>query len=216
MKGRKRMKKRYKILIAIVIIVLLIPPFNYFVLRDSVMEEIYRAVYWGNYTGINKMEGLNKLIYESIDGMLFMGDSVWITFDEEYIDENFNIDIGLYPEERREETGIDIQIYASYRMSDTLRLCFTMLYNHDTRTMIYDKIYISERTNNLHYYDEETIKEYLSEYDLTVENITEFQEYILYDVVYQSWVSGTDNGRKLNKWDYRNIKVVDNTFAEWE
>ena len=104
-------------------------------------------------------------------------------------------------------------------LSDTQRLCYIMYYNHNTRTMTYDPIYIVD--DELPYEsqfleDEETIKEYLSEYDLTVENITEFQEYILYDVIYQSWVSGTDNGRKLNKWDYRNIKVVDNTFAEWE
>ena len=164
------MKKRYKILIAIVILVILIPSFNYFVLRDSVMEEIYRAVYWGSYTGINEMEGINTQSYMDCLDELEMGGCVTARFKEEYIDDNFSIRIYLWPEETRKKWDEDIDICATY----------------------------------------------LSEYDLTVENITEFQEYILYDVVYQSWVSGTDNGRKLNKWDYRNIKVVDNTFAEWE
>ncbi len=213
------MKKRYKILIAIVIIVLLIPPFNYFVLRDSVMEEIYRAVYWGSYTGINKMEGINARSYMSCLDELEMGGCVTARFKKEYINEKFTITIYLYPKEVRKKTEIDIEIFARYMLSDTQRLCYIMYYNHNTRTMTYDPIYIVD--DELPYEsqfleDEETIKEYLSEYDLTVENITEFQEYILYDVIYQSWVSGTDNGRKLNKWDYRNIKVVDNTFAEWE
>ena len=213
------MKKRYKILIAIVIIVLIIPPFNYFVLRDSVMEEIYRAVYWGNYTGINKMEGINTRSYMSCLDELELWNSVTYLFEEEYIDENFYIYIEFYSEEIRKELDRDIKIVATYDISDTLSLYYIMLYNHNTRTMTYDPIYIVD--DELPYEsqfleDEETIKEYLSEYDLTVENITEFQEYILYDVIYQSWVSGTDNGRKLNKWDYRNIKVVDNTFAEWE
>ncbi len=213
------MKKRYKILIAIVIIVILIPSFNYFVLRDSVMEEIYRAVYWGNYTGINKMEGINTRSYMSCLDELELWNSVTYLFEEEYIDENFYIYIEFYSEEIRKELDRDIKIVATYDISDTLSLYYIMLYNHNTRTMTYDPIYIVD--DELPYEsqfleDEETIKEYLSEYDLTVENITEFQEYILYDVVYQSWVSGTDNGRKLNKWDYRNIKVVDNTFAEWE
>ncbi len=213
------MKKRYKILIAIVIIVLLIPPFNYFVLRDSVMEEIYRAVYWGSYTGINEMEGINTQSYMDCLDELEMGGCVTARFKEEYIDDNFSIRIYLWPEETRKKWDEDIDICATYYLSDTVGLYYRMSYNHNTRTMTYDPIYIVD--DELPYESdlmksEENIKEYLSEYDLTVENITEFQEYILYDVVYQSWVSGTDNGRKLNKWDYRNIKVVDNTFAEWE
>ncbi len=213
------MKKRYKILIAIVIIVLLIPPFNYFVLRDSVMEEIYRAVYWGNYTGINKMEGINARSYMSCLDELEMKNCVTASFNEEYIQDNFYIVIYLWPEETRKKWDEDIDIFATYDMSDTVCLCYNMSYSHNTRTMTYDPIYIVD--DELPYESdlmksEEDIKEYFSEYGLTVENITEFQKYILYDVVYQSWVSGTDNGRKLNKWDYRNIKVVDNTFAEWE
>lgn len=213
------MKKRYKILIAIVIIVLLIPPFNYFVLKDSVMEEIYRAVYWGNYTGINKMEGIHTRSYMSCLDEFEMKNCVTASFEEEYIDENFYIVIYLFPKETRKKWDIDIDICASYDLSDTVGLYYIMSYNHNTRTITYNPIYIVD--DELPYESElmkseETIKEYLSEYDLTVDDITKFQEYILYDVVYQSWVSGTDNGRKLNKWDYRNIKVIDNTFVEWE
>ena len=61
------MKKRYKVLISIIIVLVAIPLFDFFILRDSVMEDIYRNVYWGDLSRINRMEGISLLDDETID-----------------------------------------------------------------------------------------------------------------------------------------------------
>ena len=212
----KTIKKRYKVLLGILILILLIPPFKIFVLKDSVMEEVYRSI-GRNYLNVNKFEGINKIDYENIEGQLWMSsDSYFHTsFQREYIDNNYKIYLTFSINEAID--NIDIRIKGVYYVSENDIIHLLMYYNHENRTMTYDPVFWECRENDsvsssTTYFDKETITQYLSDYGITKEDIKDYQHYILYDVVYQSWVSGTDNGRKLNKWDYYNIKEVDNTF----
>ena len=211
----KKVKKRYKILIGVLIVFLLIPPFQFFVLKDSVMEEIYRSVK-RSYYNINNFEGIDKLDYEDIEGMFWMSSDrfFFTSYEEDYLEKNFEIYITFPSKEKKEE--LDIRIKGVYYVSENDIIHLLMYYNHDNRTMTYEPVFWECRENNsissTTYFDEENILKYMCEYNITKEDIKDYQHYILYDVVYQSWVSGTDNGRKLNKWDYYNIKEVDNTF----
>ena len=209
----KKVKKRYKILIGVLIVILLIPPFQFFVLKDSVMEDIYRSVY-RNYYAINKMEGICPVTYESIEGNLWMGSYIYCDYDDEYLKEGFEISLYIPPKEDMNFRNILITCLVTIDNNVSIRI--GMKYEHKTRTMVYENIYLNvdeeDSILSTQYFDEENVMRYLSEYGITKEDIKDYQHYILYDVVYQSWVSGTDNGRKLNKWDYYNIKEVDNTF----
>ena len=211
----KKVKKRYKILMGVLIVFLLIPPFQFFVLKDSVMEEIYRSVK-RSYYNINNFEGIDKLDYEDIEGMFWMSNDAFLftSFEDIYIDTRYKITLFFPSKELMDEK--DIKIQGLYNLSDNVLISINMNYNHANRTITYNpiffRIYKNDSFVSTNYCDEATITQYLTEYGITKEDIKDYQHYILYDVVYQSWVSGTDNGRKLNKWDYYNIKEVDNTF----
>ena len=211
----KKVKKRYKILIGVLIVFLLIPPFQFFVLKDSVMEEIYRSVK-RSYYNINNFEGIDKLDYENVERMLWVSNNTFLftQFEEDYLNEGFEIELTFPVEDMINQWNINIQ--GLYYLSESVVVNMNMQYNHASETIIYNPIFIIEYEGDLFnstaFYDEATIYQYLDKYNITKEDIKNYQHYILYDVVYQSWVSGTDNGRKLNKWDYYNIKEVDNTF----
>lgn len=181
------------------------------------MEEIYRSVK-RSYYNINNFEGIDKLDYENVERMLWVSNNnfLFTQFEEDYLNEGFEIELTFLVEDMLNQWNINIQ--GLYYFSEGVVVNMNMQYNHTTETMIYNPIFIivyeddSDLFNSTAYYDEATIYKYLDEYNITKEDIKNYQHYILYDVVYQSWVSGTDNGRKLNKWDYYNIKEVDNTF----
>ena len=211
----KVIKRIYKIILVILILMLLIPPFKFFVLKDSVMEEIYRSVK-RSYYNINDFEGIDKLDYENVERMLWVSNNTFLftQFEEDYLNEGFEIELTFPVEDMINQWNINIQ--GLYYLSESVVVNMNMQYNHASETIIYNHIFIIEYEGDLFnstaFYDEATIYQYLDKYNITKEDIKNYQHYILYDVVYQSWVSGTDNGRKLNKWDYYNIKEVDNTF----
>ena len=210
------MKKRYKVLISIIIVLVAIPLFDFFILRDSVMEDIYRNVYWGDLSRINRMEGIHRLDDEAIDGLLWMSNetSIWTFFEEENLKDGFEVYVTIPTKKERRNTPITFQ--GVYYLSENEIIHIGIKYNHKTRSITYTPIYIFEENTEGEFgylTNEKDINECLDKYGITEADIREYQHYILYDVVYQSWISGTRNGRKLNVLDYWNIKEIDNTFS---
>ena len=208
------MKKRCKVLISIVIVLVAIPLFDFFILKDSVMEDIYRNVYWGNYKRINKMEGLETITSETINMDLFMSNTVSSNYKDDYLKDDVRVSLSFSPKE--EANNKKIQIGSVVTLSEDISVYIGMYYDHKTHTLTYEPIFIYVENDELWpttITEKAEINQYLEEYGITEDDIREYQHYVLYDVVYQSWISGTRNGRKLNALDYWNIKEIDNTFS---
>ena len=89
------------------------------------------------------------------------------------------------------------------------------VYDYEEKILIYRpvSIYIGEPNDSERYSDEKSIDEYLSKYGLTRQDVKEYQEYAIYDVIVKTWTKA-----RITQWYWlenlklKLCKVEDNTF----
>lgn len=90
-----------------------------------------------------------------------------------------------------------------------------MAYDSRNKRLTLEPIHISDwdettspHSTGGHYYDGEIIYQYLEKYNITEEDIREYQNYILYEVVLKTWVEThgeITNGKRKN---WRTVRLL--------
>lgn len=171
-------------------IVLIIAVCSYFRVGGNVFDKMYASskVAFGRVSNMKGLElhGTWAQFRESMD---FIG-SGGFNYEEEYLsDEFYSVGFGFYTEGAEKDR---ISIGGTLKLSDSVRLGFMFWYDYSERCLILSPVEIIEDTENPHvnnnYYDEETVRRYMEQYGITEEDIREYQDYVLYDIVVKSWV----------------------------
>lgn len=117
----------------------------------------------------------------------------------------------------------NIQIKSNVELSDnpdrTTLIIIYMAYDSRNKKLTLEPIHISDwdettrpHSTGGHYYDGEIIYQYLEKYNITEEDIREYQNYILYEVVLKTWVETHGGDYEWEKKKLENCEIVDHTF----
>ena len=111
----------------------------------------------------------------------------------------------------------DVNIYMMINISesDKVRMGLNTVYDYEEKKLIYRpvSIYIGEPNNSERYSDEKSIDEYLNKYGLTRQDVKEYQEYAIYDIIVRTWTKAhITQWYWFESWKLKQCKVEDNTF----
>lgn len=135
----------------------------------------------------------------------FMG--LILRYKEEYLKDEVKIRL-FFPKDKQYT-----QIYGSVDLKKHTHIIIDMAYNPMNRSLILEPIYISNWENGMYKYyeDKESITQYLEEYNITEEDIRDYQDYILYEVILKTWVE-TQGGNYEREREKLERCIIDQTF----
>lgn len=203
-------KKKYKIIICIfMIVIIVISSIYYFFLKEtSVMEQMYKMAKAEGLQIFNKVSALENVSQEDVEEFENFG-GLSIHYREEHVKENVKVKLFFLEDEDI------IKIKSVNRISDTTLLIMHISYNNQAQTLTYEPISISHSLSddsaNIHYYDKENINKFLKEYNISENDISEYQEYVVYDVVMKTWLDTHGGNFDRAKKKMEELKV-DHTF----
>lgn len=178
----------------------------------NVMEDMYRAsIKEGGYSEFKKVEELEIITPTVIEGYTEFGSGFFIPYKKEFLKNNIEVSLFIPDDEH----GIEID--GIVRLTQNVQINIYMDYNSENQTLFFKPLDIavaSLDSNKLgtHYEDEESVRKLLNEYNMTEQDIKEYQNYILYDVVMQTWVRRNYYERELTEQDYEDLQIEDHTF----
>lgn len=173
------------------IILLGVMGFLYYHCRINVLDKITFLSQIPVLEPFQKIEEMNWVDYDDFPEYENFG-GLSINYKKEYLKPEVQTKLFFPTNERY------IQIKSSVELSEnphrrTLIIIY-MTYNPIRRSLILEPIHISDwdltsdPPTGGHYEDEESIVQYLEEYNITEEDIRDYQSYILYEVVLRTWV----------------------------
>lgn len=180
--------------------------------KGNVMEDMYRAsIKAGGYSEFQKVKELEIVTYDSVSGQIEFGSGFYIPYKKEFLKDNIEVSLFI----PNDEHGIEID--GIVRLTQDVQINIYMDYSSENQTLFFKSLDIavaSLDSNKLgtHYEDEKSVRKLLDEYNVTEQDIKEYQNYILYDVVMQTWVRRNYYERELTERDYENLQIEDHTF----
>ena len=180
--------------------------------KGNVMEDIYCAsIKEGGYSEFKKVKELEIVTADEIDGQIEFIKGFYIPYKQEFLREGYKVRLFL----PNDEHGIEIR--SVIRVSDTAHINMFMDYEHEDQTIILKPLEMYEESEDgkddgTYHTEGEAIRKLLNECGVTEQDIKEYQNYILYDVVMQTWVRRNYYERELTERDYEDLLIEDHTF----
>lgn len=180
-------------------------------LRPNVLRQISKSKIYGAMT-VPELDGcLNGFRgeWEWMEAFETMG-AISIDYKEEFLREEVSeISLGFsYTNNVRTSTSVILS------ESDKVTMYLGVDYDYEKKQLIYHPVYIvqGEPGNTVGYTDEKSIDECLNRYGLTREDVEEYQEYAVYEVIVKTWTKAHRQSYWWERWKLKRCKVVDNTF----
>ena len=164
--------------------------------------------YWWMYVLFwsNALERISYAVDDGIDGNLYwferiketeecfwdeMYGGVQISYSDEYVKDD--VGVGVYSSDKGKFT-VSAGFTLEEKKDKEINVFTGMNYDRNKHKFIFEPIFIlvfeKDDTGVIgteNYHDESTIYQYLNQYNITEEDIREYQNYILYDVVVKTW-----------------------------
>lgn len=177
-------------------------------LKPNVMDEIGEQKIWG----LVRVPGIEEIHdpWEWMMGLETMG-ALWVDYQEKYLREEVT-ELSLHFSDDDNDISIGMEVILSE--PDIVAMELGVDYDYEEKQLIYYPVFIvqGELDNSEEYTDEKSIDECLNRYGLTREDVQEYQEYAVYDVVVKTWAKAHHKSYFLERWKLKRCKVVDNTF----
>ena len=134
-----------------------------------------------------------------------------IDYQEEYLREDVE-SVSLHY--RYDDNNVMTSTSVILSESDKVTMYLGVDYDYEKKQLIYDPVYIvqGEPGNTVGYTDEKSIDKCLNRYGLTREDVQEYQEYAVYEVIVKTWTKAHRQSYWWERWKLKRCKVVDNTF----
>lgn len=134
-----------------------------------------------------------------------------VIYDKEYLREEIS-DLRLNFGASNNDVGIFTEVWLSKK--DLLGMVLYANYSYEAKELEYTQVGISHREGENYeiYMDPECVNQYLDQYNITKEDISEYYRYVIYDVILKTW---TDRYRRiygLEKWKLEQCRLIDNDY----
>ncbi|WP_124065277.1 TipC family immunity protein [Clostridium sp. E02] len=194
----------------ILLLFLIVVSYKYLSKEGNVMDEIYKAATRKEALEIfNQVPELEEVSYENLSEFENFG-GLRIPYRQECLKSGFKVKL-YFPKE-----GDKIQIKSNIELNDTTKVIIYMSYDYKKRNMTLEPIHISywptEGEMGTHFYDSETVYGFLEKQEIGEQDIKEYQNYILYDVVVKTWAVAHGEDYEQARKKMENCTFVDNTF----
>lgn len=207
-KERKRSKKY------LIIILLILAYCSYYRVNGNVFDKIY----WAKEHGFRKFMRIEELKtdghgkdYEFLAAVEDIGVAMF-DYKEEFLRKDIESVTILTGRKGDKEIGITLK----KSLSDTMCMYVKMEYDYSKRTLTYSPVWFYEEVEGSLIGNRHTnsiVLKYMEEYGITEEDIREYQNYALYDVVVKTWVKGNGGIEWYEAWKIKRCRKIDNTFA---
>ena len=191
--------------VKIVIVILCI---GLLILKPNVMSQIGKQKVYGT----NRVFAIDKNdTREWMFGLETMG-AFDVNYKEEYLREDVSFIHLCFFDERND---VSIGIMVNLSEPDKVRMKLDMNYDYEEKKLIYEPVYILQGESGYSeiYEDEKSIDEFLNKYGLTRQDVKEYQEYAIYDVIVKTWTKAhITQWYWFESWKLKMCRVEDNTF----
>lgn len=162
--------------------------------------------------GLNRVTEINGYRPEwEWPGALDTFGSHTLEYKEEYMKEDI-----VYISLRFQHNSNDVDIYSKIYLSDAdqVRMGLNAYYDYGEKKLTYDPVYIQQidTEESEIYSDEKSVDEYLHRYGLTRQDVKEYQNYAIYDVIVKTWTKTYKEFYWLERLKVKMCRTVDNTF----
>ncbi len=237
------MTKNTKIAIVVIsVIAIVILALIYTIPRlyvHNVFDEIYHSYvsYFMTNTQISNIENVET---QRGDGWHSPKTRLSIYYDEEYLRDKTDATIRIYPDNKILDIWLSITFFDSYDMDQSKEgentdwiwedMTFFCEYNTITKTLTLDPLavfssyldetYPDRNGGESHYEDEASLLEFFELHGVTKEDLDEYKDYILNEVIIGSWVEGNKGKTRFSSEDPGDFIVIDNSYQnlgeEWQ
>ena len=196
--------KILKLLLPIGMCVLLV----FYNFRMNVLDEIAEQKIYG-LVKIPEVVGVHDA-WEWYVGLETFG-AISVYYEEEYLDKSVK-EIGLHFSANDNNIGIAIIKWMSEE--DSLRMMLYANYDYTNKVLEYEPVEIvqGEGEDCKIYTDSESIRQYMAQYNITKEDVEDYYEYAIYDVIVRTWTKRYRQFYWLEKWKLERC-TIDNSFV---
>lgn len=208
------MKKRKHILLSAILLIILFLAIAciIYIKGRTTMDKIFFAAATYNFKTFNQVPELDPVSNEDTAQFENFG-GMSIRYKEEYLSNGITAKLFIPAEEKQK----NIQIHATMDISNTTIIIMDITYNDTQHTLTYEPISVSYSHKDTllveHYFDSESIMRFLWENDVTKQDISDFQDYILYDVVVKTWTDAHNEDFEKEREKVERMTKIDNTFS---
>lgn len=189
---------------------LIVGSFYYFFKEVNVMNEIYTANKRMDLKAFNKVPEIKGVSYEDLSDYENFG-GLSIPYKQEFLRSDCESEL-FFP-----AIGGKVMIKSNVRLDACTLLIIHMSYDYKNKVMIMEPIHISYRKEDQelgeHYYDSQTITEFLNRFHLEEKDIREYQDYFLYDVVVKTWAKAHGGNADKAVQKMKECIKIDKTFT---
>ncbi len=239
------MKKNTKTALAIIAIIII--SLIYTIPRmyvHNVFDEIYHS-YISNFMTITDLGNIENANISKGDGWHTPKSLLGIYYDEDYLLDNTDVTIQMYTDEEIFDIDImDIWLSVTFFDSDDIepseegeniewkreRMAFYCEYNIITKTLTIKPItifssYLDEKyperfPEEIAFEDEASLLEFFEIHGVTKEDLDEYKDYLLNEVIIGGWVEGNKGLTRFSSEDPGDFIVIDNSYQnlgeEWQ
>lgn len=197
-------KVLYLILFAAVLLVLII---RYPAYSDNPIRSYCLALKRNDYTALYSIPGLNIEFRDERFPDHLLGLDSFGSYEEDYLRDKYYV--SLYYNKGK------MFINAHYQPDEDADFLFNFTYILDKNELTYEPLKVNDysiSTNGTEVAEEERIREYMKEKNISEDDIRAMQEYVIRDVIMQSWLSRKGANEELRAEDYKNLNIEDHTF----
>lgn len=179
--------------------------------RRTVMDQIYYAGQHEKLRDFNTVPEIRSVSSDELLAIDLFG-GLSIEYKKEYLPEDMYAALYFSP-----ETPSLFEIHGAVDLSDTEIINFAIDYNSEEKTVTYNPIIIvtpfMPEGNTLIYTNSADIDRILAKYDLTTDNIMDYQNFILYDIVIKSWADAHNEDYEKEREKVKRLPIINNTFS---
>lgn len=179
--------------------------------RGTVIEQIYLAAQNEQLHDFNIVPEIKNLSTDDLLAADTFG-GLLVYYEKNNLPKNISVSL-FFPSE---DSSL-LEIEGAVHLSNTETINIIMVYNTTEKTMTYKPIIIStpftEQGNIMRYKDSTNISRILTEHNVTTDDITEYQNYILYDVVVKTWADAHNEDFEKEREKVERLTKIDDTFS---
>lgn len=183
--------------------------FFYLNRSGNIFDRIYRNLSMGIFQPFQNVLELEWVNYDDLVEEFENFGSLSISYKEEYLEDNVAVSLD-FPNKKNE-----IKITSSIQLDEQVSIIIHINYEYSSHILTYETIEVVDwiaEYKLIRYDDAENVDRLLNNYDISKDEIKEYQRYLIEDIVLGTWVKANGGNLEREKAKLYKCTIIDNTF----